>query len=29
MTRKTAEAIEDINQWQDGKITLKTYTAES
>jgi len=22
------EAIEDINQWREGKITLKTYTVE-
>lgn len=23
------EAVEDINQWRDGKIALSTYTAES
>ena len=23
------EAVEDINQWREGKITLKTYTLES
>jgi putative transcriptional regulator len=23
------EAVEDINQWREGKITLKTYTVES
>jgi len=22
------EAVEDINQWREGKITLKTYTVE-
>ena len=22
------EAVEDINQWREGKITLRTYTAE-
>jgi len=23
------EAVEDINQWREGKISLNTYTAES
>lgn len=23
------EAVEDINQWREGKVTLKTYTLES
>lgn len=23
------EAVEDINQWREGKITLKTYTVEA
>jgi putative transcriptional regulator len=23
------EAVEDINQWREGKITLKTYSVES
>ena len=23
------EAVEDINQWREGKITLKIYTVES
>lgn len=23
------EAVEDINQWREGKMTLNTYTVES